>query len=103
MEEVFATEQYILSLSSMAQVDQTILDNIDFDAVAAVTGTGRGVPQSIMRTAEEVQQLREARQKAQEEQAQAQQEQAMMEMAGGAVAKGIEKQIGAETATGVMQ
>ena len=65
MEEVFATEQYILSLSSMAQVDQTILDNIDFDAVAAVTGTGRGVPQSIMRTAEEVQQLREARQKAQ--------------------------------------
>ena len=56
-----------------------------------------------MRTADEVQQLRESRQKAQEEQAQAQQEQAMIEMAGGAVAKGIEKQIGAETATGVMQ
>ena len=36
----------------MAQVDQTILDNIDFDAVAVLTGTGRGVPQTIMRTAD---------------------------------------------------
>ena len=81
----------------MAQVDQTILDNIDFDAVAVLTGTGRGVPQTIMRTADEVQQLRQARQKAQEEQAQAQQQQQMMQMAGGAVAKGIENQMGTET------
>jgi len=103
MEEVYATEQYIMSMANVAGVDPTVLDNINFDAVATVTGSGRGVPQSIMRTADEVQQLRESRQKAQEEQAQAQQQQAMMEMAGGAVAKGLEKQIGAETATGVMQ
>jgi NAD(P)H-hydrate repair Nnr-like enzyme with NAD(P)H-hydrate epimerase domain len=49
-----------------------------------------------MRTSEKVQQLRDARQKAREEQAQQQQQQAMMEMAGNAVAKGIEKQIGTE-------
>ena len=103
MEEVYATEQYIMSMANVAGVDPTVLDNINFDAVATVTGSGRGVPQSIMRTADEVQQLRESRQKAQEEQAQAQQQQAMMAMAGGAVAKGLEKQIGAETATGVMQ
>ena len=103
MEEVYATEQYLASMGNAAAVEPTILDNIDFDAVATITGTGRGVPQSIMRTADEVQELRAARQKAQEEQAQQQQQQAMMEMAGGAVAKGIEKQIGAEPATGVMQ
>lgn len=85
-----------MSMANAANVEPTILDNIDFDAVATITGSGRGVPQTIMRTSEKVQQLRDARQKAREEQAQQQQQQAMMEMAGGAVAKGIEKQIGTE-------
>lgn len=97
MEEVTATEQYVISLSQIAAVDQTILDNVDFDAVAVLVGNGRGVPQTIMRTADEVKELRDMRQKAQEEQAQAQQQAAMMEMAAGAAAKGIEKQVGAET------
>lgn len=97
MEEVYATEQYIMSLSNIAAVEETILDNVDFDAVAVLTGQGRGVPQTIMRTPDKVQKLREARQKAREEQAQAQQQQQMMQMAGGAVAKGIENQMGTET------
>ncbi|MEF9956674.1 MAG: portal protein [Acinetobacter sp.] len=97
MEEVTATEQYVMSLSQFAQVDQTILDNVDFDAVAVFVGNGRGVPQNIMRTAQEVQELRQAREKAQAEAKQAQQQQAMMEMAGGAVAKGIENQMATET------
>lgn len=96
MEEVTATEQYVMSLSNFAQVDQTILDNVDFDAVAVFVGNGRGVPQNIMRTADEVKELRDMRQKAQEAQAQQQQQQQMMQMAGGAVAKGIEKQVGTE-------
>ena len=96
MEEVYATEQYVISMGNAAAVEPTILDNIDFDAVATITGNGRGVPQSVMRTSDEVAELRKARQKAQEEQAQQQQQQAMMQMAGGAVAKGIEKQIGTE-------
>lgn len=99
MEEVTATEQYVMSLSQFAAVDQTILDNVDFDAVAVFVGNGRGVPQNIMRTADEVQELRQKRQKIQEEQAQQQQQQAMMEKAGDVVAKGMEKQMG----TGVMQ
>jgi len=96
MEEVTATEQYVMSLSQFAAVDQTILDNVDFDAVAVFVGNGRGVPQNIMRTADEVKELRDMRQKAQEAQAQQQQQQQMMQMAGGAVAKGIEKQVGTE-------
>ena len=100
MEEVMATEQYVASVGAMAQVDKTILDNIDFDAVAVLVGTGRGVPQTIMRTADEVQELRKARQKAQEEQAAAQQQAAMQqtiaEKGADAMAKGIGSQLSSE-------
>ena len=97
MEEVMATESYVMSLANIAAVDPSILDNVNFDAVAVVTGNGRGVPQTIMRTADEVKELRDARQQAQEQQQEQQQQQAMMEMAGSAVAKGVEKQMGTET------
>lgn len=96
MEEVTATERYVMSLSNMSQADPSILDNIDFDAVAVVTGTGLGVPQNIMRTADEVQQLRQAKQEAQEKQAQAQQQAAMMDKAGDALAKGMAPQMASE-------
>ena len=99
MEEVTATEQYVATLGQFAQTDQTILDNVDFDAVAIFVGNGRGVPQSIMRTADEVRELRENRQKLQEEQAQAQQQQQMMQAVGNEAAKGI----GQQMTTGVMQ
>ena len=97
MEEVMATESYVMSLANIAAVDPSILDNVNFDAVAVVTGNGRGVPQTIMRTADEVKELRDARQQAQEQQQEQQQQQSMMEMAGSAVAKGVEKQMGTET------
>ncbi|WFP97513.1 portal protein [Acinetobacter sp. ANC 7201] len=96
MEEVMATEQYVMSMSNMAAVKEDILDNVDFDAVAVITGTGRGVPQNIMRTADKVQQLRQAKQEAQEKQAQAQQQAAMMDKAGDALAKGMAPQIASE-------
>lgn len=102
MEEVYATEQYVASLASFAEVDQTILDNVDFDAVAVLTGTGRGVPQTIMRTAEEVQELRKIREEKRAEQAQAQQQAAMMDKAGDAIAKGMGNQM-AQMPTEVMQ
>lgn len=99
MEEVMATEQYVASLGSMAGIEQTVLDNVNFDAVAALLGGGRGVPQTIMRTQEEVQELRESRQKAMQEQQQAQQQQAMMDKVGDVAAKGMESQL----TSGVMQ
>lgn len=100
LEEVMATEQFIASVGQMAAVEPTILDNVDFDAVAVVTGTGRGVPQNIMRTTEEVAELRQARQKAKEEQAAAQQQQAMqqtiLEKGGDALAQSMGGQLGTE-------
>ncbi|OTG80800.1 phage head-tail adapter protein [Acinetobacter sp. ANC 4558] len=99
MEEVTATEQYVASLGGMAEVEPEILDNIDFDAVAAVTGTGRGVPQSIMRTKEEVEAIRTQRQEAQKQQEEAQQQQQMMQTVGQEAAKGIGQQV----ATGALQ
>lgn len=80
----------------MAAVEPTILDNIDFDAVAVITGTGRGVPQTIMRTSDEVAQLRQARQKAQEEKAAQQQQAAIMEKGADALAKNMGGTIGTE-------
>lgn len=99
MEEVTATEQFVMSLANFAQIDQSILDNVDFDAVAVLTGNGRGVPQTIMRTAEEVKDLRDKRQKAMEEQQQQQQQAALMDKVANAGVKGLEAQM----ATGVMQ
>ncbi len=103
MEEVMATEQYVASVGAMAQVDKTILDNIDFDAVAVLVGTGRGVPQTIMRTADEVQELRKARQKAQEEQAAAQQQAAMQQTIAEKGADAMVKNMGGTLGTEVMQ
>ena len=96
MAEVIATEQFVASVGQMASVEPTILDNIDFDAVAVVTGTGRGVPQTIMRTADEVKNLREARQKAKEEQAAQQQQAAIMEKGADALAKNMGGTLGTE-------
>ncbi|WP_353170883.1 portal protein [Acinetobacter rudis] len=92
-EKVAATEQFIASVGQASQIESTILDNINFDAAAQIMGTGRGVPASVLRSADEIQQLRAERQKAQEEQAKQQQQQAMQEMAGQAMAKGLEGQM----------
>lgn len=96
MAEVIATEQFVASVGQMAAVEPTILDNIDFDAVAVITGTGRGVPQTIMRTSDQVEQLRKARQKAQEEKAAQQQQAAMLEKGADNLMKGMGNQLSSE-------
>ena len=95
-EKVIATQQFIGNVASAAAVEPTILDNINFDAAAQFMGKGIGVPASILRSTAEIQELRQERQDAQKAQAEQQQQQQMMQMAGGAVAKGIENQIGSE-------
>lgn len=96
MAEVIATEQFVASVGQMAAVEPTILDNVDFDAVAVITGTGRGVPQTIMRTSDEVAQLRQARQKAKEQQAAQQQQAAMLEKGADNLMKGMGNQLSSE-------
>lgn len=77
LEDVAAVEQFIAAVSQVSSIDQTILDNVNFDAAAQVIGRGRGVPAQVMRSNDEMQQMREERQAAQQqmqEQARAQQQ-----------------------------
>ena len=103
MEEVYATEQYIQSVGAIAAIDKTVLDNINFDAAAQIIGNRRGVPADIIRTADEVAEVRQIRQQQEQAQAEQQQQKAMQEMAGQAVAKGLEGQIAQQTATEAIQ
>ncbi len=103
LDEVIATEQFVASIGAAAQIDQTILDNVNFDAVAQITGAGRGVPASVLRSTEEIQELRQARQEAQQAQAEQQQQQQIQQMAGQAMAKGLEGQMAEQMGSEVMQ
>lgn len=103
LDEVIATEQFVASIGAAAQIDQTILDNVNFDAVAQITGAGRGVPASVLRSTEEIQELRQARQEAQQAQAEQEQQQQMQQMAGQAMAKGLEGQMSEQMSSEVMQ
>ncbi|WP_269915326.1 portal protein [Acinetobacter sp. HY1485] len=91
LDEVVATEQFLASVANMANIDKTVLDVVDFDAAANVMGKGRGVPQSILRTEDEINDLRQARQKAQQEQQEQAMKAQMAQQMGGAMAKGVEK------------
>lgn len=103
LDEVIATEQFVASIGAAAQIDQTILDNVNFDAVAQITGAGRGVPASVLRSTAEIQELRQARQEAQEKQAEQEQQQQVQQMAGQAMAKGLEGQMAEQMGSEVMQ
>ena len=103
LDEVIATEQFVASIGAAARIDQTILDNVNFDAVAQITGAGRGVPASVLRSTEEIQELRQARQEAQQAQAEQEQQQQMQQMAGQAMAKGLEGQMSEQMSSEVMQ
>lgn len=76
LEEVVSTESFLASLAGVSGIDNTVLDNINFDKAVNVIASGRGVPDSIIRSSEEVKKLRDARAEAQkQQQLQAQQQQ----------------------------
>ncbi|WP_228267881.1 portal protein [Acinetobacter oleivorans] len=109
LDEVLATEQFVMALSQFAEVDKSVLDVVDFDAAANVVARGRGVPQSILRTDEEVGELRAARQKALEEEKQKAAQQQMAQQMGGVIADGAKAAINQDPSlmtgmvSGVMQ
>lgn len=78
-DEVTSVSNFIQMTMQSAQVSQDILDNIDFDKAARFTGEALGVPASILRTENEVTELRQQRM----EQQQIQQAQQMMAEQGG--------------------
>jgi len=97
LEEVTAIERFLAGLSNVAQIDQSILDNVDMDAVAQVSGMGLGVPTAILRTQEQIDAIRKQRQEAQQQAAQQEQAQNLAQPLANAVGKGLESELTSET------
>lgn len=68
-DEVTAISNLIQMTMQSAQINQAVLDNIDFDQATRFTAEALGVPVSVMRTEQQVQILREQRAEALEQQA----------------------------------
>lgn len=96
LEEVTAIERFIMNIAGVAKIDQTILDNVDMDAVAQVTGMGLGVPTAILRTQEQIDSIRQQRQQAQQQAAQQEQAQTLAQPLANAVGKGLENELTSE-------
>ena len=70
-------ERFVNFAAGTAQVEQSALDNVDFDAVITEHANGTGVPARLLRSEQEVMKIRQAR--AEEMQKQAAAQQAMMQ------------------------
>ena len=78
--DVAAIERLGQNVMALAQMDSTVLDNINTDAAVSVMVEALGVPAGVKRSEEEVEALRQQRAEAQQQaQAQAQMEQLGME------------------------
>lgn len=67
---ITAEDRYLATAFSISQYDQAIIDNIDLDKLMQKRGIASGVDPDIMRSPEDVQAMREARQQVQQQQAQ---------------------------------
>ena len=76
MEESVAIERLYGLAMNVVQVDPTIMDNINHDEAIRLRATLLGVPKSILRGRDEVEELREQRAEQQQAMAQAQEQQA---------------------------
>lgn len=72
LEDVTAIERYGQNIMQLAQAYPDVLDNMDSDEASKVVGEALGVPAKVMRSADEVEQLRQQRQQMQQQQAQQQ-------------------------------
>lgn len=67
---ITAEDRFLSTVTALAQVDPTILDNVDFDRVVQNRGSDQGVNPRILRSPEDVSEIRQARMQAQQQQAQ---------------------------------
>ena len=79
LEWVTAIQNLMLNVSQMAQIDQTVMDNLNLDAMVQVMADALSVPVEAIRTDEEIAELRQAKQEQQQamQEQQQQQEQAL--------------------------
>jgi hypothetical protein len=92
LEDVSAIQQLNAQLMTIVGVRQDVLDNIDFDAQTRELAEALGVPMTTMRTADQTQQLRDARSQQQAQAKQQEHAQNIQTMAADAAFKGAAKQ-----------
>lgn len=69
IEEVTSMQALLQDVGLLAQLDPSVIDTLDFDAIVALDAKRRGVPEAILRDPREVQQIREQRAEQQQQMA----------------------------------
>lgn len=82
LEWVTAIQNLMINVSQMAQIDQTVMDNLNLDAMVQVMADALAVPTEAIRTDEEIAQLRQSKQEQQQAMQEQQQQQALMSQVG---------------------
>lgn len=67
---ITAEDRFLATVQALAQMDPTLVDNVDFDRVIQTRGNDQGVDPRILRSEDEVAEIRNARMQAQQQQAQ---------------------------------
>lgn len=79
---ITAEDRFLATVQALAGMDPTVVDNVDFDVVIQNRGSDQGVDPRILRSSDEVAQIRESRMQAQQQQAQMAQAQQAADVAG---------------------
>lgn len=82
LEWVTAIQNLMINVSQMAQIDPTVMDNLNTDAMVQVMADALAVPTEAIRTDEEIAQLRQSKQEQQQAMQEQQQQQALMSQVG---------------------
>lgn len=89
VDEVTSIQRLTESLAQLAQIDETVLDNLDADEAGRTISDRLGVPAEVMRSKDDVAELREQRQ--QQQQAAMEQEQTQAELGNAEQAANIQQ------------
>ena len=79
---VTSIQELMLNVGQMAQIDPTVMDNLNMDAMVQICADALAVPTEAIRTDEEIAELRQAKQEQQQAMQEQQQQQALMSQVG---------------------
>ncbi|WP_137971995.1 portal protein [Pseudomonas sp. F(2018)] len=91
LEEVTAIDQYVQGAVVAAQIDPTVMDNVNLDEAQRIRGEALGVPSAVIRSKADVAAMREEREQRQQEAIEQQQQAAIQQQ----VVQAATKQAGA--------
>lgn len=79
---VTSIQELMFNVGQMAQIDPTVMDNLNMDAMVQICADALAVPTEAIRTDEEIAELRQAKQEQQQAMQEQQQQQALMSQVG---------------------